>query len=262
MVFAFHPIAMNRHMVFAFPSYHNTAPHICTQPRARFQVRLTGIATVLISRLPFWTQSKEIFVLDLFERMADPLTIVGGLASIIQIADALTRLSSELRHCIRTIRSAPREVQHFSLDLTNFTASLRMFYNHCATWLDGLDDSVDKNERKEHIAGIIRECDAVEEGFDQLLRRFFPEPSTIMVFLTPIDRIRWYFRKSQVVGLKLSLESAKSSVTLLSTLYMCEDLRKRIQEMEAAHELDTRDLHFQLYGLSTIVPCAKLIQES
>ncbi|KAF2185457.1 hypothetical protein K469DRAFT_575907 [Zopfia rhizophila CBS 207.26] len=67
--------------------------------------------------------------------MADPLTLVGGIAAVIQIVEALTRLSSKLRFYIRTVRYAPREVQQFHLDLSNFSASLRMFHNQSEKWL-------------------------------------------------------------------------------------------------------------------------------
>lgn len=187
--------------------------------------------------------------------MADPLTIVGGIAAVIQIAEALTCLTSELRTCIRTVRYAPQEVQQFHLDLSNFSASLRMFYKQSNTWLEDLDESPEKETRKEHIAGLIRECGAVEEGFKELLRRFFIQPYQFPNVYGGFDRIRWYFRKRLVAGLKLLLESAKSSVTLFVILQMCEDLQKRVEELQRALQDVPKELKRQLYY---IVPASRV----
>ncbi|KAF2185458.1 hypothetical protein K469DRAFT_160637 [Zopfia rhizophila CBS 207.26] len=101
--------------------------------------------------------------------------------------------------------------------------------------------------RKEHIAGLIKECRAVKMGFVELLSRFFVESSQFPSVHSHFDRIRWYFRKPLVVGLKLSLESAKTSVTLFVTLHMCEDLQRRIEELQRALQEVPKDLKRQLY---------------
>jgi hypothetical protein len=179
----------------------------------------------------------------------DPLTALGGIAAVIQIADALTRLTSEMRLYLHTVRYAPQEVQQFHLDLSNFSTSLRMFYEKSETWLQELEESPEKEIRKDHVAGLIKECKAVKLGFEELLSRFFVEPSQLPSIYGFLDRIRWYFRKTLVAGLKLSLESAKSSVMLFVMLQMCESLQKRVFELQRALQEVPKDLEHQLYAI-------------
>jgi hypothetical protein len=180
--------------------------------------------------------------------MADPLSVVGLLASIIQIADALTRLSLEFKRCLHSVRYAPQEVKCFHRDLSNFSASLRWFHGTSKTCLRELERSPIKRERENHIAGVIKECEVVEDGFDALLSKFLGKPATNVPRITsPVDRLRWYFRKPSVIGLRMSLESAKSTVELFMTLYTFESLHKEILALQDASKEVSEDLKRQLY---------------
>ncbi|KAF2438700.1 hypothetical protein P171DRAFT_490753 [Karstenula rhodostoma CBS 690.94] len=166
--------------------------------------------------------------------MIDPFSVAGLLASIIQIADALTRLSLEFERCLHTVRHAPQEVKSFHRDLSNFSASLHWFYEISESCLRDLEQSPKRKARRRHISGVIKECEVVEEGFHALLSRFIGKSTQLPGISSPVDRLRWYFRKPSVVGLKLSLESAKSTVELFMLLYICEDLQKKIQALQEA----------------------------
>ncbi|KAK7189602.1 hypothetical protein DPSP01_014561 [Paraphaeosphaeria sporulosa] len=181
--------------------------------------------------------------------MVDPLSAVGLLASIIQIADGLTRLSSEFKRCIRTVRYAPQEVKCFHRELSNFSASLRWFHRISKSCLRELEKerSPMRRERELHIAGVIKECEVVEDGFGALLSKFLRTSATHAPRITsPVDRLRWYFRKPSVVGLRLSLDSAKSTVELFMTLYTFESLHKEIFELQSASKEVSEDLKRQL----------------
>lgn len=178
--------------------------------------------------------------------MIDPISIVGLLASINTIADALTHLSSQFRRFIHTVRYAPKEVRSFHRDLSTFSASLRWFCEISSSCLKELETSPRKRERRKHIAGVIKECKVVEEGFKTLLSKFVGKSSRLPTVSGPIDRIRWYFRRPSVVGLRLSLESAKSTVELFMTLYICESLQRQIRELQEASKEIPEDLKHRL----------------
>ncbi|KAF9735605.1 hypothetical protein PMIN02_008705 [Paraphaeosphaeria minitans] len=182
--------------------------------------------------------------------MVELLGAVGLFASIIQIADALTRLSSEFRRFVHTVKYAPQEVKYFHRDLSNFSASLRWFHRISKSCLAELekDGSPMKKERELHIAGVVKECEVVEDGFAALLNKFLGNPATHTPHIaSPVDRLRWYFRKPSVVGLKLSLESAKSTVELFMTLHISESLHKEILELQKASKEVSEDLKRQLH---------------
>ncbi|CAI6331641.1 unnamed protein product [Periconia digitata] len=108
-----------------------------------------------------------------------------------------------------------------------------MFHHNSNEWLDSMLESPQKNRRKKHLAGLIKECKAVKDGAKELRERLFPpKPSKSRNELGILYRIRWYFQKASVAGLNLMLESAKTSIMLFITLQMCEGLRKRIDELE------------------------------
>lgn len=157
--------------------------------------------------------------------MPDPLTAVGGTVAILQIAIVIGHFGCELGKCIRSVRHAQCEIQSISLELFNFSSSLRIFHMQSSTWFESLSESSEKESRKEHIASLIRECRIVEGEFNEMLSRFFlVESGGRRKVDQNFNRIGWYFRRIAVRELKLSLESAKSSVALFVTLHICEDL--------------------------------------
>lgn len=179
--------------------------------------------------------------------MVDPLTAIGGAASIIQIADVLLRLSLEFSHLVRTVRHAPQELQSFHLDLSIFSSNLHMFYDRSDAWLRNLQESQEKERKKRHVANVIKECKAVKDGFSALLKKFFGNYGELRDTYSTFDRFKWYFRKPLVAGLKLSLESAKSSIMLFLMLQMVKDLLQRVHELQVALQEIPKALELQLY---------------
>ncbi|KAF1961946.1 hypothetical protein CC80DRAFT_200531 [Byssothecium circinans] len=168
--------------------------------------------------------------------------IVGGF----QIADSIVKVAKELRRCIRNVRYAPQEVQRFRHELLTFAYSLRTFEKTSNKYLVGINDVFEIKERKEHVEGIVEQCVAVKYGFEELLSRFFNSPETVPRTLKSWDRIRWYFRQEQVAGLRLSLESAKSSVMLFIIVHMYEDLVNQVRELEQRSQEVPKELWHQL----------------
>lgn len=163
--------------------------------------------------------------------MAEILAALGGVAAGIQLADAFSKLATELRHCIRTVRYAPQQIHQFRRDLSNFSASLRMFGETSEEGLKYLTKPRKRKQREKYIAGVLEECDVVKQGFKQLLSRFFGDVIELPSFHGFLDRVRWYLGRTSVAGLKTSLESAKSSITLFLTLHTVESLHREIDEL-------------------------------
>jgi hypothetical protein len=163
--------------------------------------------------------------------MAEVLAVFGGVAGGIQLADAFLKLASELRHCIRTVRYAPQQIHQFRRDLSNFSASLRMFGETSEKGLKYLTKPQEREQREKYIAGVFQECEVVKQGFKQLLSRFFRDVIELPSFHGYLDRVRWYLRRTSVAGLKMSLESAKSSITLFLVLHSIEFLHRKIDKL-------------------------------
>ncbi|PVH99409.1 hypothetical protein DM02DRAFT_629437 [Periconia macrospinosa] len=165
--------------------------------------------------------------------MAEALAAIGALAALLQIAATSRKLSRQFHNCIQTMRNAPQEIETLQRQLSNFSESLTMFHHNAHPWLSKMEKSLEKERRAKHILNLIKECEAVNDGAKELKKQFFSKSSksgeTGVLY-----RIRWYFQKPSVVSLNLMLESAKSSIMLFVTLQMCEDLRKRIIDLENA----------------------------
>lgn len=180
--------------------------------------------------------------------MLDPLSALGGVASIIQIADVVLRLSKEFQHFCFTVRHAPQELDNVGLDLSSFSTLLHMFHEKSDTWLISLHESREKEAKKRHIANVVRECKAVKDGFTALLKRFFANHMQLGGTYSAVDRVKWYFRKPLVKGLKLSLEGAKASIMLFLMFQIIEDLQKRVHELQMALQEIPKSLEAQLYA--------------
>jgi hypothetical protein len=163
--------------------------------------------------------------------MAEVLAIIGGVAGGIQMADAFLKLASKLEKFIRTVRYAPQQVRQFRCDLSTFSASLHMFAEVSERGLKYLTKAREREHREKYIAGVIQECEAVKQGFKQLLSRFFEDVIELPSFHGYLDRVRWYLGRTSVAGLKISLESAKSSITLFNSLHTVEFLHRKIDKL-------------------------------
>jgi hypothetical protein len=176
------------------------------------------------------------------DAMAELLAVFGGVAGCIQLADAFLKLASKLRHCIRTVRYAPQQIHQFRLDLSNFSASLRMFGETSEKGLKYLTKPRERKQRVRYIAGVFQECEVVKQGFQQLLSRFFGDVIKLPSFHGYRDRFRWYLGRTSVAGLKMSLESAKSSITLFLALHNVEFLHRKIDKLSRKSQEIPQDL--------------------
>ncbi|KAI1081444.1 hypothetical protein F5B20DRAFT_65038 [Whalleya microplaca] len=159
--------------------------------------------------------------------MAEVLGIIGGISAIVHLTEDFIKLTRELADYLENIRSAPKEIEYFLHETSIFTALLYYFQQTAGDVAEKLDDKL-KQKRTKLVRMIGRQCNVVKGGFADLVKRFKQVNGTE---ISPVDalwaRILWLLKKPDVVGLRLSLESAKANVSLLSNLFILEALMKK-----------------------------------
>ncbi|KAI1481206.1 hypothetical protein F4774DRAFT_61290 [Daldinia eschscholtzii] len=93
--------------------------------------------------------------------MAEALTLIGGLAAIMQLAGSMVKLTKELRVCVRTIRSAPKEIRYFMLETSIFTDQLCYFHDVAKESAAVMNEN-SKAKRAELVQKILRQYNAFE----------------------------------------------------------------------------------------------------
>ncbi|OTA70523.1 hypothetical protein K449DRAFT_428064 [Hypoxylon sp. EC38] len=164
--------------------------------------------------------------------MAEALTLIGGLAAIMQLSGSLVRLTKDLVVCVRTIRSAPKEIEGFILETQIFTAELYYFHDLAKESAKNLKEKF-KAKRAELVQKIARQCRFVRRRLKRLVRLFIEinGPSTAP-FNTFLARILWLWKKPDVPELRLSIQSATANVLLLCNLFVFEEIRRRNENDE------------------------------
>ncbi|KAI1416269.1 hypothetical protein F5Y13DRAFT_186521 [Hypoxylon sp. FL1857] len=176
--------------------------------------------------------------------MAEALTLIGGLAAIMQLSGSLVRLTKDLVVCVRTIRSAPKEIEGFILETQIFTAELYYFHDLAKESAKDLDEKF-KAKRAELVQKIARQCRFVRRGFSRLVKLFIEinGPGTAP-FNNILARILWLWKKPDVPELRLSIQSATANVLLLCNLFVFEEMRRRNENDD---RLDTLREQLQIW---------------
>ncbi|KAI2618175.1 hypothetical protein GGR54DRAFT_648668 [Hypoxylon sp. NC1633] len=159
--------------------------------------------------------------------MAEALTLIGGLSAITQLTGSLMKLTRELVECMRTIRSAPKEIEYFVLETSIFTDQLGYFHDLAKESTGGVDEKL-RAKRAILVQKIARQCKFVKRGFRRLVRSFIDIYGFYTVpFNTLRARILWLWKKPDVPELRLSLQSATANVMLLCNMFIYEELIKK-----------------------------------
>ncbi|KAI1341403.1 hypothetical protein F5Y15DRAFT_375998 [Xylariaceae sp. FL0016] len=157
--------------------------------------------------------------------MGDPLTIIGSIAAISQIACGLAKLTRDLRLHAKTMQSAPEEINFFILETTNFTNTINLFHDTIRDAAEHIDDSR-KEQWRRSMYGIRRQCKFVNSGMIEVVRRFKDvsrrNSGSLQTFWA---RIAWLLKKPDVTGLRLTIATALQSLNLLGCILSLEKLR-------------------------------------
>ncbi|KAI0885437.1 uncharacterized protein GGS22DRAFT_129188 [Annulohypoxylon maeteangense] len=155
--------------------------------------------------------------------MAEALTLIGGLAAIMQLSGTMVNLTGNLRTCVNTIRSAPKEIESFILETSVFTDLLCYFHDITKELADKLDRRFDAT-RVALIRKITGQCEVVKDGFAHLVARFGEINSAHAApFNTLWVRILWLWKKPDVPELRLSIQSAIANLLLISNCFKLEE---------------------------------------
>lgn len=172
--------------------------------------------------------------------MADQLRTVGGIDAIMDVSHSLLHFTSKLKLCLRTTSFMPPEIEDLSRECLSFSTELRWFHKRYQKSTREEKASPEKQGRNSHLAGLIRQCLAVKSGLKELLSRYLLTDGRPRSSYGGMDRVRWYFRRHQLTGLRFLLESAKSSVILFIVLDMAVDLQEEIKAC-GTDQLEKRD---------------------
>ncbi|KAI0844690.1 hypothetical protein F5Y00DRAFT_273615 [Daldinia vernicosa] len=172
--------------------------------------------------------------------MAEALTLIGGLAAIMQLAGSVVKLTRDLRVCVRAIRSAPKEIRYFILETSIFTDQL-CYFHEVAKESAAVMSEHSKAKRAELVQKILRQCKSVKRGFARLVQRFIDINGADTALLNTFwARLLWLWKRPDVPELRLNLQSAIANVTLLCNLFMFEELRRKNVDSEKLEMLQQR----------------------
>ncbi|KAI1800682.1 hypothetical protein F4811DRAFT_556618 [Daldinia bambusicola] len=172
--------------------------------------------------------------------MAEALTLIGGLAAIMQLAGSVVKLTKELRVCVRTIRSAPKEIEDFILQTSIFT-DLLCYFHEVAKESAAVMNENSKAKRAKVVRQILRQCKSVKRGFAHLVRRFIDINGADTASLNTLwARLMWLWKRPDVPELRLNLQSAIANVNLLCNLFTFEELKTKNADSEKIEMLQVQ----------------------
>lgn len=161
--------------------------------------------------------------------MADQLSTVGGIDAVMDVSHSLLHSTSKLKLCLRTASYVPPDIEDLSRECLSFSTELRWFHKRYQKSTKEQEATHEKQGRNAHLAGLIKQCLTVKSGLKELLSRYLLIDGRPRTSYGGMDRVRWYFRRHQLMGLRFLLESAKSSVILFIVLDMAVDLQEEIK---------------------------------
>ncbi|RYP68859.1 hypothetical protein DL769_005418 [Monosporascus sp. CRB-8-3] len=165
------------------------------------------------------------------------------------IADILIKLTKELHSLIKTARAAP-DVKRFARETSTFIDLLDYF----SEVVKGLPESKDeeaKKRKKKLFKNVKNDCKILKRGIEELLGKFIQmNDGGLSPLRTLWARLLWSYKRNDVEFLRHCLESSKSTVSLLATLFCLEkenagggERKKLFELQEANQELEDFERH-------------------
>ncbi|RYO84178.1 hypothetical protein DL766_008260 [Monosporascus sp. MC13-8B] len=150
------------------------------------------------------------------------MEFVASLSAIMGIADILIKLTKELHSSISTARAAPEEVKRFARETSTFT-DLLDYFSEVVKRLPKSRDEEAKKKKKKLFRDVKNECEIIKRGIQELLGKFNQMNDGGLSPLRSLwARLLWTYRRNDVEFLRRCLESSKTTVTLLATLFCLE----------------------------------------
>ncbi|OCL15463.1 hypothetical protein AOQ84DRAFT_278910 [Glonium stellatum] len=139
--------------------------------------------------------------------MTDPLTALGGAASVVQLVDVALRFSREAYGFLCAVRDAPedvKELRHTLHDTESYVRSLRDYINESSGSTSTTDEF---GALSEPITRAIKGlCNDIFQLQTILPPNFSTNPASR---ITWTQRAKWVFDKKRVKEIKTTLDSRK-----------------------------------------------------
>lgn len=155
--------------------------------------------------------------------MADPLTVLGGVAAALQIADTFVKIG----HVFGDARDISDEIEHFHASSMTMGELLPMVVNASRRSLKHVPIERVAGQ-KSVLARLVLEFKHVQRRFSYLSRQitlpenlYHPEDSTILVRLRL--RCRWFRRRSAITAARIQQNATKISALLFLSTLLLED---------------------------------------
>ncbi|RYP18263.1 hypothetical protein DL767_009869 [Monosporascus sp. MG133] len=150
------------------------------------------------------------------------MEFVASLSAIMGIADILIKLTKELHSSINTARAAPEEVKRFARETSTFT-DLLDYFSEVVKRLPKSKDEEAKKKKKKLFKNVKNECEILKKGMEEILGKFIQmNDGGLSPLRTFWARLQWTYKRSDVEFLCRCLESSKSTVSALATLFCLE----------------------------------------
>jgi hypothetical protein len=131
---------------------------------------------------------------------------IGLVASIIALAGTGAKLAMGLYTLADSIGSAGKEARQFASEISLFSQSLNAVSK-------SLDRKTDKNDRLVEIAQVVmKACESLLKDIRTQLQDLPRGQHTVRAYCA---RIKWVLRKPKLRGIRVSIESFKSTLILL-----------------------------------------------
>jgi hypothetical protein len=156
--------------------------------------------------------------------------LLGGIAAGLQIAQALSQLSTKLNHCITTMRKAPEQVRAFHTEITVFTQSLETFHSVATHMLSDLDTiSPELLQIGKTIKLVMQQSYNVRKGTRNLLKMVRQFTGSLLA------RFQWLWKQKSLAVLLNVLNTVKWDLSIVQgnlSLYALWEVVKKLKRQD------------------------------
>lgn len=175
----------------------------------------------------------------------------GAGVAAVQTAQGLLKLADMFEE----ISHAADDIRYFHLETHTFIKVLELFCNTVEESIEHLEKG-QQDERKDLIDSTVKMFDFARQDIESVAKRVVPRVDDVdSRFQRCVIRIRWYMKRNSITGLRFKLERVKSSANLLMTTTICENLKRRIHELERAQQEVPKDMIIKMYVLVVSLAC-------
>lgn len=172
--------------------------------------------------------------------MADPLTVIGGLAAVAQLSGSAARLTRRLYRFARDVKGVTAEVDRFASQVRSFSLIVDLAQVTLSRYcVENPESRVVAYLSSHHVLPNIN-SDAIytSEHIWDIRDRLHNAPTRFALVTT----IVWWFYKPDVMELYPEMESIKTNLSLLMATTHLEALLQRASGIEQGNTWLQKDM--------------------